>query len=288
MAGGALRAEALLAARARRARAKGPTTRQGVLVAEGDSWFDYPLVDILEALEDRGYQVEAVAHRGDTLESMAYDTAQLEALDRLLFRLRQQGQPPRALLLSAGGNDIAGDEFAVLLNHAASGLPPLNAKLVDGIVNERLRAAVAWVISAATRFCREYFDREVPIVVHGYGYPVPDGRGVLGGFWLLPGPWLKPGFQQKGYVTRPGDADLEANAATLKPLIDTFNAMLASLPNQTGMGHVSYLDLRPALDSTVAGRAYRRSWANELHPTGKAFTDVARRFHVRVQTFPRP
>lgn len=46
----------------------------GVIVAEGDSWFDYPLIgkrDILDVLEDYGYQVESVADMGDTVESMA-------------------------------------------------------------------------------------------------------------------------------------------------------------------------------------------------------------------------
>ena len=34
----------------------------GVLVAEGDSWFDYPFTDVLSELEDRhGYDVESVA-----------------------------------------------------------------------------------------------------------------------------------------------------------------------------------------------------------------------------------
>ena len=35
----------------------------GLLVAEGDSWFQYPFYNTLEALEDEhGYDVESVAH----------------------------------------------------------------------------------------------------------------------------------------------------------------------------------------------------------------------------------
>ena len=45
----------------------------GVLVSEGDSWFDYPLHDVLKELEDNhGYDVESVAHRDDPIEEMAY------------------------------------------------------------------------------------------------------------------------------------------------------------------------------------------------------------------------
>jgi hypothetical protein len=36
-------------------------------------------------------------------------------------------------------------------------------------------------------------------VLHGYDYPVPDGRGVLGGGGALPGPWLDPAFRAKGF-----------------------------------------------------------------------------------------
>jgi lysophospholipase L1-like esterase len=287
---GRARAAALIRARkASRARAKGPRDSAGVLVAEGDSWFDYPLLSVLDALEDvHGYHVESVAHAGDRLESMAYDDAQLKALQRTLLHLRDQHRVPRALLLSGGGNDIAGDEFGMLLNHAASGLPALNEKIMDGVINQRLKAAISWTLAAATGFCREYFRRTIPIVVHGYAYPVPDGRGFLGGFWLLPGPWLQPGFRQKGYVTRSGDADLPGNTKILEPLINAFNAMVASLPGESGLEHVSYLDLRAELINEVAGKKYRKDWANELHPTGAAFKAVAKRFDERIRTFPKP
>ncbi|MBI5590764.1 MAG: hypothetical protein HY881_09800 [Deltaproteobacteria bacterium] len=50
----------------------------GILVAEGDSWFDYPMHDILKLLEDNhGYDVESMAHKGDPIEVMAYGEHQL-------------------------------------------------------------------------------------------------------------------------------------------------------------------------------------------------------------------
>src|SRR5688572_24557221 len=47
--------------------AKGPVAyvSAGVLIAEGDSWFDYPFADVLSELEDcYGFDVESVAHKG--------------------------------------------------------------------------------------------------------------------------------------------------------------------------------------------------------------------------------
>ena len=53
-------------------RAAGGMRSAGILVAEGDSWFDYPWTDVLGVLEDDfGYDVEDVAHKGDRLEGMA-------------------------------------------------------------------------------------------------------------------------------------------------------------------------------------------------------------------------
>src|SRR4249920_2782174 len=143
------RGRALMAARAAipaetlRALAVPPPT--GLLVAEGDSWFDYPLHDVLTMLEDEhGFDVESVAHKGDTVEDMAYSGGQFDDFARLLEKVLRQGRVPDAILLSGGGNDIAGDEFAMLLNHAASGLPPINDDVVRGVIDVRTKNAYAF------------------------------------------------------------------------------------------------------------------------------------------------
>jgi lysophospholipase L1-like esterase len=251
----------------------------GVLVAEGDSWFDYPFHDVLGMLEDRhNFRVESVAHKGDTVEEMAYDDNQLDGLERKMRHLQNDARVPRAFLLSGGGNDIAGDEFAVLLNHRKSSLGTLNPRILDAIINERVRFAFLSVIATMTRLSALYFGHVTPIVIHGYSYPVPDGRGYLGGAWVLPGPWLEPGFIQKGYL------DLEENSTVMVDLIDTFNRMLASVPKEDGLGHVTYLDLRRVLSNELAGRAYRKSWENELHPTKRGFESVADEFNKVLLT----
>src|SRR6185369_9662547 len=120
----------------------GPKKTAVVLIAEGDSWFDYPLHDVLRLLEDDFlYDVESVAHKGDCVEDMAHSQGQFEEFARRLEKLLRDGKVPKAILLSGGGNDIAGDEFAILLNHAASTLPPLNESIVSGVVDIRLKDA---------------------------------------------------------------------------------------------------------------------------------------------------
>ncbi len=239
----------------------------GLLVAEGDSWFDYPLHDVLTMIEDEhGFDVESAAHKGDTVEDMAYSGGQFDDFSRLLEKLLRQGRVPDAILLSGGGNDIAGDEFAMLLNHAASGLPPINDDVVRGVIDVRTRNAYVFLISGLKEIATQMLKRPIPVVVHGYDYPVPDGRGFLGGFGLLPGPWLQPGFRRKGFD------DLAANTAVVGTLIDSFNAMLRQLTRTPGFEHVRYVDLRGTL-SHASG--YKRDWANELHPTKSGFSAVA-------------
>jgi hypothetical protein len=43
---------------------------------------------------------------------------------------------PQAVLLSGGGNDVAGPEFFSFLNNALSKLENPNAKVLDGVLNE--------------------------------------------------------------------------------------------------------------------------------------------------------
>jgi lysophospholipase L1-like esterase len=258
---------AAIPAKTLRALAVPPPT--GLLVAEGDSWFDYPLHDVLSMLEDEhGFDVESVAHKGDTVEDMAYSGGQFDDFARLLEKLLRQGRVPDAILLSGGGNDVAGDQFAMLINHAASGLPPLNDDVVHGVIDIRVRNAYAFLISGLTEIAIRLLQRPIPIVLHGYDYAVPDGRGVLGGFAFLPGPWLQPGFRRKGH----GDAD--ANVDVMEQLINTFNAMLRQLAGAVGFGHVRYVDLRGTLSNAAN---YKRDWANELHPTERGFRSVAQK-----------
>ena len=248
----------------------GPRISAGVLVAEGDSWFDYPLHDVLRLLEDaHGYDVESVAHKGDRVEDMAYAEGQYEEFARRLEKLLRERKVPRAILLSGGGNDLAGAEFALLLNAARSDLPSLNEDVVRGVIDVRIRDAYVTIIAGLTAISERYLDRPIPVVIHGYDYPVPDGRGYLGGWWVLPGPWLEPGFRQKGYRDQGG------NLGIMKTLIDRFNRMLAEVSGVPDFTHVHYLDLRGTLPTDAT---YKRFWENELHPNARGFELVTAKF----------
>jgi len=246
------------------------TRTAGVLLAEGDSWFDYPFHDVLEELEDRhGYDVESVAHRGDPIEEMAYSGNQLEELTRRIEKLLRRGVTPKAVLLSGGGNDVAGTAFGMLLNHAQSAIAGLNSSVVDGVINQRVRTAYVTILSAVTNVCQQKTGRDIPILVHGYDYPVPDGRGFLGGWGPMPGPWLEPGFREKGF-----DA-LNRRIELAHELIERFNTMIEAIAGLEPFAHVHYVDLRNTL---TTGAGYKQWWANELHPTEQGFRIIAEKF----------
>ena len=74
---------------------------------------------------------------------------------------------------------MAGNEFGMLLNNAFSPIAGLDKEVVDGVLNERIIAAYASMLASITASCEKYFSKKLPILVHGYDYPVPDGRGFL-------------------------------------------------------------------------------------------------------------
>lgn len=250
-------------------RAVGP---KGVatLVAEGDSWFDYLWFDILNMLESKhGFDVESVAKAGDRIEDIAYTGGQLAKFKKVLEKMLRRIELPKAILLSGGGNDVAGDEFFMLLDHASSANPGLNEDVVRGVIDVRIRNAYVAMVSAVTDLCVKTTGHTIPIIVHGYDWPVPDGRGFGDGWPIpgLPGPWLRPGFHRKGFMSQ------TQNKETMRSLIDRFNKMVKSVAD--GFPHVRFVDLRGTLPG---GTTYQRWWANELHPTEKGFEAVAARF----------
>jgi hypothetical protein len=258
--------------------AAAPAKSSGVLVAEGDSWFDYPFTDVLGLLDDEyGYDVESVAHKGDRVEEMAYGEGQLDGFVRRVEKVHARGKRPRAVLVSGGGNDVAGDAFGMLVNDARSAIAGLNDRVLEGVVDYRVFHAYVTIVARITAVCQAKFGAAIPILVHGYDYPVPDGRGFMGGMWFLPGPWLEPGFREKGFMGRPERTAMAAE------LIDRFNAMLKRVAAIPEFGHVKYVDLRKTLSN---GSDHRTWWANELHPTERGFKAVTAKFAAVLDALP--
>jgi hypothetical protein len=250
----------------------------GFLVAAGDSWFAYPFHDVLKDLEDNyGYNVESTAHAGDPIEKMAYHLGQLDDFPRQLDKVKDLGAVPRAALLSGGGDDIAGAEFGMLLNNFFSPIAGWDMDVVDGVLNDRIFTAFIAMLSGMDTLIKDRFGKSLPILVHGYDYPVPDGRGYLGAFGhFLFGPWLEPGFREKNFT------DLAKRVQMMHEVIDRFNVVVQSLTKRFPFMH--YIDVRNTLSTDP--NQYKAWWDNELHPTEAGFEKVTDKFAAVLQTLP--
>lgn len=256
---------------------------QGYLVAEGDSWFDYPFFeDVLEALEDEhNFGVRSAAHHGDTAAGMAYEPGQLRKLHVCVRDLAGEGHTARAFLVSCGGNDVV-DALASLLNHGASGLERVNRSVLDGVLRQQIPAAIASLVGSIHAFSEQYFGERRPVLLHGYGPPVPDGRGypLLG----LAGPWLKPVFARRGHVTSDPqqEHELERNRDVMAELMRIYNEEVLPAVIAASGPAVFQVDVRPALTNELAAGRYEESWRDEMHATARGFKAVAAVFAQRI------
>ena len=251
----------------------------GLLFFVGDSWFNYFSHDVRDLLSERGHATRTVAEPGASLADIAASRSsrQLRDLLQLIEEAASANHAPKAILLSGGGNDVAGDGFHKLLTDVNQGLPPLNDAIVAATINGTMRTALEQILTQMTRFCQTFLGAPVPILLHGYAYPVPDGRGLGWDVGSVAGPWLAPGFVQKGYL------DLEQRKAIMKDLIDRLHEMQTGAHGVTampGFEHVSHVDLR---DTLSTGPDYKEWWENELHPRLQGFERITEKLAERIE-----
>lgn len=225
-----------------------------VLLAEGDSWFQYPifLEDVVDRLSD-DYTIFWSAAPGPNCAPYLREMS-----NRVSFR---------GMLFSAGGNDVVGDQMRTLLRDHDPGLNAvghINAMTWAARLAE-LAAGYESMISAVHGVLPG-----LPILIHGYdhGNPLPDQ-----GFSIPP---------LDGWVGAPrrarGIADGPLQAEIVRALIDDVNRTLMPLAggNRPDGKHqrVFFVDNR----GVVANR-----WHDELHPLDAGFADVARNFRRVMQ-----
>ncbi len=258
------------------------------LLAQGDSWFDYPpgtdMIDCLHA--NHGHTIVNIAVAGSTLNDEAYGPVPRE-LFGLPIGLPQSDDPsriaelvdritqdkPQALLISAGGNDVAGDEFFSFLNNALSGLPPVNAEVLEGAVSSTFETAYRFMIDHALAAAATA-QINMPIFIHGYDYPWPDGRGVIAFLGWKVGPWFDPTFNSKNFPNK-DSADINLRHQIISGFIDAVNSMQENL-SQIYAGKVFHVDLTRTLLT-------EDEWANELHPRNPGFAALAAKLDASLQ-----
>ena len=133
-----------------------------LVVAEGDSWFQYPVFveDVIDQLAP-DYNICCLSAAGDEIDNMAIRKP--EYLD-WVARLTNEGRRLKALLISGGGNDLVGDQLAGLIHPFAAGREPA-AYLDHPRFQERLRRIEAGYRAVFSSVRARW--PALPIVIHG-------------------------------------------------------------------------------------------------------------------------
>ncbi|MBL8376748.1 MAG: hypothetical protein JNM79_02665 [Burkholderiales bacterium] len=262
-----------------------------VILAIGDSWFAFwSTQDALDILNTR-HHVWSAAERGKTLGQVIGWPAlppppvppfQLESLLHAMCEIAKADDDPatkvrvKAILISAGGNDILdnGDDGAGLLSLVPSQVSfSLVENKASDLIDKKLGQGYAYAAGAVLEASKVLFKgRAIPVIMHGYADPIPDGRGAGD-----KGPWIKP--------------HLEASFSTLNDrfkfmqlVIGRLHALQTHLAKRyKGMFSV---DLRPALTSKIDPPQYKMLWQDELHPTAAGYQRVAQRYGWELKKVP--
>ncbi len=124
--------------------------------------------------------------------------------------LNQQTNLPDAILLSAGGDDLVGDQFAIYLDYGGAG----------GLNVDRFEKALDSVeASYLDLFAfRDLFAKGVPVIAHCYDYALPNNVHPI----CVQHGWLQPSIDFAGYEYQQG-------LSIVQQMIDMFHDRLTKL-----------------------------------------------------------
>lgn len=222
------------------------------ILAIGDSWFWYPFNNLLNPIFNiwNGKVILALGDNG--AEAVEYVGARFQTL--ITEALEAYADSIRLVLVSGGGNDIAGeDDFDLILKEDCSG-----AATFAECYEAAQPATIMDTIESACRTLIVQVRRMVPgaaAVLHNYDYAIPTGEGFLG-----MGNWLRKPMDDAG-VKR------ELQAPLVNDLIDQLGLRLARLQGE--FDNVRFVN--------SAGTLAAGEWANELHPKPAGFNKLVRR-----------
>lgn len=220
-----------------------------IIVSEGDSWFQYPVIldDVIDNLA-KPYAICSLGAAGDTLENMQAESEYLNAIER---------EKANVFLFSASGNDVIGEGNLIRLIHEFEPGMEISDVIRRNAVEQTLAAIEASyqaIISEALNV-----NPRISILLHGYDrvLPRPNGR------------WLG-----KPLETRKVPRSLWPGVAAA--LIDQLNEQMAVLESRFP-GNVRHIDCRGYVGQAVV------SWYDEIHPRNKGFRRVAEVFEAQIE-----
>lgn len=214
----------------------------------GDSWFWYPFGNLALGLGAKlPNQVFLVVGRSGS-EASEWKDKYRKDID---FAFKLYAKNSQALMLSGGGNDIAGmNDFLRLLQDDCS-----NAKSVADCYRIAEPDTTLSMIDGAYRTLITKFrghEPTAPVIVHQYDYAWPTGKGVFG-----PADWLKVPMDR-------AKVPKKLQRPLFRDLIDRLLALELAMAAEPHLNvHVTRTAGKLPEDASA--------WANELHPTPAGF-----------------
>jgi hypothetical protein len=162
-----------------------------------------------------------------------------------------------------------------MLQPRSAGAPELNEAAVLSFIDGTLAGYYKTILDTLIA------STSIPILIHGYDHPIPDGRGdeIL---TISIGPWILPIFRQRDYnLLPPGLADLALARDVTRRLINRFNAMIARVA--AAHSNVHHVNLTGTL-AKAYGNDYTTHWNNELHPRENGFDLLAKLIEAKLKS----
>lgn len=237
------------------------------VVAEGDSWFQHPLLDdLIDCINrDPKFNVLSLASGGSKLGQMVDPADFLKAV---------RTEQPKLFLLSAGGNDFLADIRRFVRPDVAPfpdtpggyiKMEPFRKLLEE--IRSNLQKVFAAVLARGSSVER--------VLMHTYDYviPVPPAKQSTPGpiTDVRSGPWLGARFDELGFKD-PGTRE-----AVAKVLLDHFRAVCAEVAAEKHW------------DGRVEVFAFKRKlsriddWFDEIHPDNSSTKKLAAEFLERMK-----
>lgn len=267
-----------------------------LIIAEGDSWFEYPVFikDIIDwIIKDTDNPVYNLAYGGDWISNIIYEEQYIPELSMY---------QPEVFLISGGGNDLVGDgRLSILVNKPSlvdfsekESDNKLKGKLIsqnfdNGEINAVQRAEM---IVRGTKYLNNdfyglmktfeimyklFFKRielsrkfdDMKIITQGYDFVIPSNNRTI---FKNPLKWVTNNGKWLYYpLVRKGISDKYEQQSILSAMIYYFNEMLISVGEycnkNKGTNYVFHIDSRGALKE--------KEWSDELHPTSKSFRKIS-------------
>jgi hypothetical protein len=272
-------------------------TDKKVILAEGDSWFNYPIIltDIIDRIAmEKNFAVYSLASGGDWLLNMLTARHYVEELSVL---------HPDVFLISGGGNDLVGSRrlaamleplglsmeyeknewINTVMKNREGKFVPLDEELFAigvGHLSKDFFALIMFfhlqyyfLIDGILKHARVPGDKfyGIKIITQGYDYPLPSYKkrfGLNPLKWYLPfirtllghGSWLKTPLLIRGIK------DERTQRAVLYAMIYMFNEMMINMGdimNRKYPNSVFHIDSRMSVGEN--------GWTDELHPRPEHF-----------------